>query len=144
MTHPQAPNRPFGVTALLGFVLMFTVLQALRSWAALSNWGLLGSLPLSAPPVYLLASGVLWAAAGAWAAYGLARRKPWAPRWSRVAATGYALYYWADRLLVQQPGPQGSNLVFAAVFSVLLLGSFFAVLAMPAVRAYYGGSHHLE
>lgn len=144
MSSSEPANRPFGVTALLGLVLMFTVLQILRSWAALANWEFLSSLPLNVPPVYLLATGILWAAVGVWTAFGLAWRKDWAPGWLRAGAAGYALFYWADRLLLQQPGPQSSNLVFAAALSALLLGSIFAVLALPQARAYYGGETPLE
>jgi len=116
---------------------MFTALQGMRLWSAVSNWELLTSLPLRVPPWYFALSGALWALAGAVAAYGLARPTPWGSRGTQVLAVSYALFFWADRLLAQTRGPQDSNWVFLAALGLLLLGSCFAILASPAAKAYF-------
>ncbi|MCL4258637.1 MAG: hypothetical protein KJZ53_08935 [Anaerolineales bacterium] len=144
MSQQTQENRPWGVTVLLGLVLMFTALQATRVWAALSSWAVLNSLPLQAPPAYLLASGLVWAAAGAGLLYGLGWRKAWAPRAARIGAGVYALFFWADRLLVQARGPHNSSWIFEAVLGSLLLGSLFAILASPDAKAYYEAKRHQE
>lgn len=121
---------------------MFTVLQGVRLWSALSSWELLNSLPLRVPPWYFALSGALWTLAGAGAAYGLARPARWGGRAVQGMALGYSLFLWADRLLAQARGPQDSNWVFLAALGLLLLGSCFAILASPAAKAYFMKARH--
>lgn len=144
MDQQSRKNRPWGVTVLLGLVLMFTALQATRVWAALTSWAVLKSLPLQAPPAYLLASGLVWAVAGGWLLYGLGWRKTWAPRVASIGAGVYALFFWVDRLFVQARGPHNSSWIFEAVLGSLLLGSLFAILASPVAKAYYEAKRHQE
>ncbi len=144
MSGPSKENRPWGVTVLIGLVLMFTALQVVRFWAALNSWELLASLPLQAPPAYILASGAVWAAAGAGLVYGLGWRKAWAPRYAMLGAVAYAVYFWADRLWLQARGPHNSGWAFEAVLGSLLLGSLFAIMASPNTRAYYNVQRHQE
>lgn len=141
MSQPLKGNRPWGVTVLIGLVLMFTALQVARFWAAIKHWDLLASLPLQVSPGYLLASGLLWTAAGAGLLYGLGWRKAWAPRWAQLGAIAYTAYFWIDRLWLQARGPHNSSWVFEAVLGLLLLGSFFAIMASPSARAYYDVRH---
>lgn len=131
-------NRPFSVTVLLGLVLTFTALQALRLWAALTNWVLLAELPLHVPPAYFAVSGLVWALAGGWMAAGLWVPKPWARRWMLIGTVGYTAFHWLDKAFLQVGGLQSSNLAFEATLSLILVGSVFAVLALPNVRAYLG------
>lgn len=137
MPGPKQAIRPFGVTVLTGFVLMFTALQALRFWAALSNWEFLSSLPLKASPAYLAISGLAWAMAAGWLAVGLWRGQPWARRAARWGLGIYTAFHWLDKALAQIGGLERSNLAFEAGLSLILIGSVFAVLALPQVRAYY-------
>ncbi|UYN91670.1 MAG: hypothetical protein KIT70_09960 [Anaerolineales bacterium] len=141
MTPTTTPNRPWGVTVLIGLVLMFTGLQILRVWAAMRSWDVLTSLPLQVPPAYLLASGALWAALGGGLLYGLALRKAWAPRLARWAGLAYAAFFWADRLLLQAAGPHNSGWMFEAALGLILLGSLFAITASPDAKAYYDERH---
>lgn len=137
MAKSGQANRPFGVTVLTGFVLMFTALQALRFWVALTNWEFLSSLPLKAPPAYLAASGLVWALAAGWLALGLWRGLRWAPKAARWGLGAYIAFHWLDKTLAQVGGLERSNLAFEAGLSLIIIGSVFAVLALPQVRAYY-------
>jgi hypothetical protein len=132
------PKRPFGVTVLLGLVLMFTGLQLLRAWVAVANWGSLQSLPLQIDPLYFPVSGLVWAAAGAVVTFALWTGKRWAPRVASWGAAAFAAFFWFDHLWLQQPGPQGSNLPFLAVVTLALLGSIFGILAPANMQAYFG------
>ncbi|MCW5874398.1 MAG: hypothetical protein KIS88_07100 [Anaerolineales bacterium] len=142
MGKPAQANRPWGVTVLLALVLMFTGMQALRLWSAMSSWELLSSLVLRVPPLYFALSGALWALAGAATAYGLARPAPWGGGAAQALALSYTAFFWADRLLAQARGPQDSNWPFLATLGLLLLGSCFAILASPATKAYFMKARH--
>jgi len=120
---------------------MFTGLQILRVWAAIRSWDVLMSLPMQVPPAYLLASGALWAALGGGLLYGLALRKAWAPRLARWGSLAYAVFFWADRLLLQARGPHNSGWMFEAALGLILLGSLFAIMASPDAKAYYDERH---
>lgn len=123
---------------------MFTVLQILRVWAAISSWDVLSRLPLQASPVYLLGSGLVWGAAGGGLLYGLALRRAWAPRAARWAGLTYTAFFWIDRLLLQTRGPHNSTWMFAAGLGLLMLASLFAILASPDAKAYYDEQRHQE
>lgn len=140
MSRRKQAKSPFSVTVLLGLVLTFTALQAVRLWAALTNWEFLSSLPLSVPPAYLAASGLLWALGGAWLAVGLWTAKPWAPRGTRIGLAAYTAFHWLDKSFLQVGGLQSSNLAFEAGLSLILIGSVLAVLALPQVQAYFGST----
>ncbi len=131
-------KRPLFVTWLLLLVLMFTGLAWLRFAATLQDWTFLAELPLSVPPAYLAASGLLWGLVGLGVIYGLWRRQPRAPRALLFAALAYSLYYWVDRLWLAVPGPVQANRPFALFATLGLLVWLFASINRSDVQAYFG------
>ena len=134
----KRPKRPLFVTWLLVLVLIFTGGQWLRFAAALQDWTFLAELPLSVPPAYLAASGLLWGLLGLGLLYGLWRGQTWAPRALQVTVLAYSLYYWIDRLWLAVPGPAQANRPFALFATLGLLVWIFATLRRKDVHAFFG------
>lgn len=130
-------KRPFGVTVLVGLVLMFTGLQILRVWASIATWDFLASLPLRVSPLYFVLSGTVWAGISGWLLAGLWSGKHWAPRALQVAVLAYVSFHWVDRIWLQARGPQSSNMTFEAVLTFLLVGLIFGMLAPASMREYF-------
>jgi hypothetical protein len=131
-------KRPIAVTSLIGLVLTFTGLQAIKLWAAISSWNYLNSLPLSVSPVYIVASAAIWSLVGGMLAAGLIRRSHWAIAAMRLAILAYFLHVWLDKLVLQPNGPQQSNWLFDLILSLAIIVSIIGTLALPKVRAYFG------
>lgn len=131
-------DRPFAVTSLAGLVLIFTGAQFLRVCIAAGNLGYYGELPLRVPSGYFVITGLLWGAGAPCLARGLWRGEDWAPKAAQWGAVAYAVFAWSDRLLLQAPGPQASNMPFALVATLILLAAVIALFRVPRVRAYFG------
>lgn len=126
-------RRPKLVTALSLGVLTLAMLQLARFGLSLS----LPSLPLSVPPIYLTLTGAIWgsgALVGAWALY---TGRSWAPSFARWGFIAYALWYWADRLLLVRSDYARQTIPASIAISVVLLIVGFWVLQVPKVRRYY-------
>lgn len=130
-------RRSFGVTVLVGLVLMFTGLQVLRVWASIANWDFLVSVPLRINPLYFVLSGAVWATVGGWLAAALWSGRHWTPEVLQAATLAYAAFHWVDRLWLQARGPQSSNMTFEAVLTFLLVGLIFGILAPAGMRKYF-------
>ena len=122
-------------------MLIFTGLQWLRLAGALADWAFLASLPLRVPVAYLALSGLVWGLVGTAILWGLALRRAWAPRATRLAFVVYALYYWLDRLWLAAKGPQNANWPFAFLITVIALAWVFPLFSLTGVRAYFGVKH---
>lgn len=129
-------HRPWSVTCFTLGVLTLATVNLLRWTQTLRQWSLLQELlPIS--PVYHLATGLLWMAAGLPLAWGLWKGRPWAPLWSRLATVAYLLYYWVDRLLIADPSTPPVNLPFAIGMSALTLLFVWWFFTLRPVKAYY-------
>jgi len=131
-------KRPFTVTCLIGLVLTFSGLQAIKLWAVVSSRDFLKTLPMSVTPVFLGVSAAIWLVIGSVLFFGLLLAKAWSPRLTRWAAIIYAVTVWLDRLILQAKGPQQSNWLFELALSVILIASIFGILALPKMRACFG------
>ena len=111
-------NRASPVTTLLWMVLCLTAWNAIRLFAAIANWDLLAEFAPRPGPLYISLSAAFWTLGGA--AAWMAIRRP--GRRARLAAalyfSGYALWWWTDRLLLQAPRP---NWPFALAATIILL-----------------------
>ncbi len=145
---PGRATRPPTVTLLALGVLVLTAANAVKFAAGLSHYALLQTLPLSAPPVYLPASGAAWALAGAALAVGLWRRARLAYRATFPAALLYSLQFWLDRLLLAAAGAANLNWPFAAGLNLLALALLGWMLTRRQVSGYFGapgaGAHRLN
>jgi hypothetical protein len=102
---------------LSAIVLFFSLWSMLRAGQALADWQVL--VEYGAPAAYLLISGLVWSLAGLGLLTALFRGWLQTRRAGIVISVLYWVWYWADRLFIQQsPTP---NIFFSAVFSVLFL-----------------------
>ena len=131
-------KRPLAVTCLVILVLILATTQLLRAWLALSTFGFYRELLGSALPIFLLFSGLAWAALGVWLGEGLRRGAAWAPQAARWGFVAFTAFGWLDRLVLQASGPQAVNWAFQLVGTSLLLVMVFAALALPRAQAFFG------
>jgi hypothetical protein len=110
-----APTR---VTVLLWLVLWFTVWNSLRLWTAISWRERLEEFASSPGPLYIGATGLIWAAAGVLTFWSFWKARRWTRNLILGTSVTYTAWYWADRLLLQQPR---SNWLFAALLNLLVI-----------------------
>lgn len=128
-------SRPRRVTLLALGVLSIALFNLLRFSAALRQWAFLAEQE-GVSPLYIAASGAVWAASGGALFWGLWRCQRWVLWPARLFVLAYALYAWADRLLPAlryQPLAQAlpPNWLFLAVFTLALLAFALGVLFRP-------------
>jgi hypothetical protein len=113
-------NRPFLLSlfsiSFLGLGLWngFRFIQAILFWSTLINY--LGVFVL----LYICISGTIWCSIWVFLARGFWLGKPWAWYGGLFSAAGYVLWYWLDRILLQQ---SHSNWLFAIVTSFFFVFS---------------------
>lgn len=140
-------SRPTSVTLLAVGVIIIAVLSLLRLVLALRYWDYLDGLT-RVPPLYLVLSGLFWALAGVPLAFGLLRRRAWAPNLMRALTLSYALYFWLDQVFLQEHplahAEGGARLLlpgnwpFLAGLTALILVFTAWTLKRPASKAYFG------
>ena len=131
---PAVIKRPGTVTTLLWMVLCLVAWNAIRMISALANWNLLREFAPHPGPIYILVTAAAWAA-GWFAIWRLLRRRHDRARtYALIAAVGYALWWWLDRLLLQEPRP---NWPFALTATLVLLAFIASLLHHPRTRAYF-------
>lgn len=99
-------------------VLILTAWNVIRLGAAIADWNLLAEFAPHPGPLYILVSASFWTLGGIALWTTLRRRNPRAQMFATVWVTGYAAWWWADRLLLQTPNP---NWPFALGLTILLL-----------------------
>jgi len=134
------PRRPFSVTLLALGVLILAGLNLNRFVEAIRLWDFLSQL-LLVSPFYLAVTGFVWALAGFPIAIGLWRGWHWAPRLTRWAVLAYLLYYWLDRLFVENQVGRQANLPFATGATLVILVLVFWILSLRKVKAFFGETH---
>lgn len=134
-------RRPFGVTLLLGMVLLLTAWGAIRFAAALRWWGVLAEFESSLSALYLAATGAGWAAAGGVLAAGILRRKRWAAAGGVSAIVVWLVEYWVERLFFETPR---ANLPFAATASLLAIALAWTLANLPRTKSYFAQSEAHE
>lgn len=127
-------SRPKLVTTITLGVLTLATLHLVRFGVGLT----LPDLPLTVPAWYIPFTGALWGAGGLIAAYGLFRGANWAPLVARWGGLAYALWFWADRLLLAQSDYARRSIPASAVLTVLALVALWWILHQQHVRSYYG------
>ena len=129
-------KRPFGVTILIGVVLIFTSLNFFRVSTAIRLWDYLVEPPLNTPVIYLVISGIIWSGLGLTLAFGFVTRQKWSSVLAKISAIVYSSHYWFDRLLIADRSGIGSRWFFALGLTILLLVLTFIILAQPKTRAF--------
>jgi hypothetical protein len=126
-------KRPNTVTTLLWVVLCLTAWNATRLFASIADWTLLAEFAPRPGPVYIAISAAFWALSGFALWVTIRRRSPRARLATALYISGYALWWWTDRLLLQVPRP---NWPFAIVATILILATVTILLYHPHTRAY--------
>jgi hypothetical protein len=118
------------ISAALIFYTLWNILRAVR---ALLDWPVL--VEYGAPAVYILVSGVTWSLAGIFLSVKILQGWQHSVRAGIGISVLYWVWYWADRLFIQQsPAP---NIVFSAVFSTLLLLVLLLLWRSPDTQALF-------
>ncbi len=127
---------PFFVTILGIVALIFMVLNAVRFGMALAEWQLILDFAPIPGPIYIAATGLLWALC--WLIVYLGIQLEWA--WGGVSflllSFFYASYYWLDRLFFQ-PHAERTNALFVFIATILSLVGIILILALPQSRMYF-------
>jgi len=136
MTKNEEIRRPISVTLLAWGVLILTMSNVLRFGSTLAQWELILRLMERPGPIYIAATGLIWALAwlivflSLW--FGL--------RWARLAtfsaAIIYSSYYWMDRLIYQSEVTR-KNISFSLGITILFLISTAIIMLLPGSRKYF-------
>lgn len=118
------------LSAALIFFILWNILRAARAlldWPILTEYG--------APAAYILVSGALWALAGIFLCLKILQGWQHSVRAGIGISVLYWVWYWADRLFIQQsPAP---NIVFSAVFSTLFVLVLLLLWRSPDTQALF-------
>ncbi|MFZ5882791.1 MAG: hypothetical protein ACOYYI_03310 [Chloroflexota bacterium] len=134
-------RRPFGVTLLLGMVLLLTAWGATRFAAVLRWQDVLAEFDSSLSVLYLLATGAGWGAAGGVLVFGILRRKRWAAAGAFTAVILWLVEYWVERLFFET---SRANLPFALTVSALLIALAGTLTNLPRTQSYFAKSEAHE
>jgi len=100
----------------------------------------LPDIPLSVPQWYLPLTGAVWGGIGLATAYGLFCGYPWSLAVMRWGALAYALWFWADRLLLARSDYLGITWPAALAIMLPTILGIFWLLNRPGVRHFFGES----
>lgn len=120
-------RRPIEIVALCSMAGIFALWNALRFGNALAFWTTLAGYGRT--PLYLALTGAVWLVAGLVDVVGLWFGKHWGQLMTLLLAGLYLLWYWFDRLLLQQPH---ANWPFALVCT--FLGCLFTLVLLFSPR----------
>ncbi len=126
---------PFRITLLLVLVLITTVLNAVRLYTAIAWSSALRTYMPGLLVAYIAITGAIWMLMGCFVLWSFWQRIRYS-RWIILAAAVvYALWAWADRLLIQ-PGSH-ANWQFALIGTLVLLAYVAVVVLNPHLRVYF-------
>jgi phosphoglycerol transferase MdoB-like AlkP superfamily enzyme len=108
--------------------------EALRLFESIYYWKTL--LEYGTQALYTALTGAIWFVSGALLVWGLWHGKRWAWLGSLIAAFAFMVWYWLDRLLLQQ---SHSNGTFAVIASSLMLLLVLLILLTRRTRHYLLG-----
>ncbi len=141
MDDKYSKKRPIAVTFLAAGVLIFGVVSGLGLWNSVhllqANPAL---LPLSTV-VYLIVFGSIFFLTSIVLSWGLWRGKAWAALVTRWGVIIIILLSWFETFVLVPPENRGSNLLFSAGISILVILMTWLVLSRPSSRAFFGEKH---
>jgi hypothetical protein len=106
------------VTLLLLLVLCLITWNGLRLWTSLAWQNVLNEFSVQPSPTVTGLSGAIWAVTGIIIIWSILQKKAWAAKLLLGASAGYSVWYWAERLIWQNPHP---NWLFAVIVNLALL-----------------------
>jgi hypothetical protein len=135
----QRPKRPFSVTLLALGVLSIAVIQMIRFILALNQWDFLDSLP-GVSPLYLAATGLIWATLSLPLAVGLWFGQSWAPMFTLIGGCVFIFFIWFDRLFVAALPltlESGSSWPFSLAVTTIILALTIWILSRPKAKVFF-------
>ena len=133
MTPQNQKNpRPPGVVILTGYTLFLVLWNIIRMgnaiffWDSLKNYGSF--------PAYISISGGIWCTAGLLILGGLWKGIPVVWNISYFASAGYFLWYWIDRLFIENPN---QNWLFVVFLSSIIFIIYIFILSSRKTRTYF-------
>lgn len=137
---PARRRLPFRITLLLALVLTITVFSAVRLYTGIAWSRTLETYMPTLLVAYVAITGAIWMLLGCFVLWSFWRRIRYS-RWIFLAAAFvYALWAWADRLLIQ-PGSH-ANWQFALIGTLVLLAYTAVVVLDPHLRVYFRKENH--
>jgi hypothetical protein len=125
-------NRPIRISFLTILFVCLAAWNCLRLGEAIFFWKTISAYHAS--PLYISISGGIWLIIGLLIAWGLWKGKGW----GRVAAlwcmAGYTIWYWFDRLALQETH---SNWPFVLVINMISLLFVFSILFSHRARLFF-------
>ncbi len=130
----DAPSMPGALRFLVVLMVVLALWSGTRFGAALYFWNVLQEHAMRGGPLYLALSGAFWLVGALTVLGGIWGRRRWAWWGALSLGSGYFVWYWLDRLVVQLPRANG---MFALVFSLLLLALTLGAAFRPATRSFF-------
>jgi len=137
-------NRPWLVFIQFIAGLIFSAVSWVRVGMAFALWDFLSELPLATTPLYQLVTGFVWGVAGLWVCVWIWKGHPKAPAALRILSVTFALYYWADQLLIMTSEIRQTNWGFIGIVTIILILLVFLSLRSAMVRDFFGERHEQE
>ena len=131
--------RPRSVTLLALAVFCLSAFNLLGAVSGIQRYTFLTSLPLSAPPLYLILTRALWGLAFAALGVGLWRLKHWGRVGTLVVFSLYVLHGWFNRLAFARSDFSRVNMAWAWGVSLVSLALVWGILMRRKVRQSF---HH--
>lgn len=146
MSHllPRPARRPWSLWA---FSLIIAGMGAYNLALALDHMRRAAdyrALDISYPPLLRAALALIWAALLLVLAAALARRRPWARRWTLVILSNYGAFGVLWMLLFARTDFARGRIGFQAVVTVLLLIVAGAILRWRRIRAAFAPAPHRD
>ncbi|MBL8062375.1 MAG: hypothetical protein JNK32_05105 [Anaerolineales bacterium] len=126
-------NRPIIVTLTGWAVLILASWNALRAWTSIAWSRVLIEYSVRLSPTISAAIAIFWTIAGLFLAWGIWQNKAWSAKALPTMAIGYTLWYWAERLIWQNPRP---NVPFAIVINLVWLSLIYFTSKSLSREAY--------
>jgi hypothetical protein len=124
--------RPGNITILSIFVLCFAAWNGLRLSEAIYSWKTLAEF--GAYPFYISISGGVWLIVGLFLVWSMWQGKIWGRIAALCAAAIYTLWYWFDRLVLQEIH---ANWPFVLVVNLIFLFFMITILFSHRARLFF-------
>jgi hypothetical protein len=127
-------RKPFCVTILLWLVLSLTVWSGLRLYSAIRWWSTIREFASPPGPLYIAVSGGFWLIASLFLFWGMWQSTAWIRFALLGTGAGLTVWYWGDRLLLQN---SSVNWPFALLFTVISLAVLLICTFAPGTITFF-------
>ena len=132
------PAHSFELWVLMIGLLVTAAAQFGRLQQSLVLRSTLEQYNLAGGPVYAAVTGGIFGLLMLTAAVTLFFRRRWAPAFTRVCAVLFALWFWADRIILTRSADGTINTPFLIGCTVIGLAYVFSVLALDRQKRFFG------